>query len=412
MIYRDLNHALGYLKKQVEASLPYALHKCPKLSSPEAIFNWLKLRTTYKHDPRGIELFQSLQTLLGEANFHKIRGAGDCDCFTIAALALLLANGFTDCGIVLAGRSPLTAVHIWAYCNYQGRRVNLDLTNAYYNQTRHYPYTQHIPYVLNQKEKSMLLQLAEGNRKRGRVNVSSHSRRFPLHEGGQSIGSPYIYFPQRGLKIREDYYDNLSAGEFQKMCLSEGLSVPEIIELSAKRAERKAAKQEKKATKVAAKTARKENRQTARVLKKETKQAAKVQKKESRPIRQFVKGRAERKIVKQQGKADSKIARQQGRADARFVRAEGRASRPRMSGEAKSELFKGIVDVGGGLVNAFTGVDIPRPFAPEQSPKPGEDKSPGFFDQTIDIFGMTVSKPVAALSALAAIGITYKVLSK
>src|SRR5258708_1246954 len=97
MPYQDLTHALRHFPGQVSESIPYVIENFPPLSSPEKIFNYLKLRTTYKKDPPGRELFQTTQTLFDD-NYHGIPGAGDCDCFTNTVLATLIANGFTDTG--------------------------------------------------------------------------------------------------------------------------------------------------------------------------------------------------------------------------------------------------------------------------------------------------------------------------
>ena len=209
------------MRVQISESIPYALSEMPKLNSPEKCFDWLKAHTTYKHDPKRVELFQTLPTLL-DNNWHGKPGAGDCDCFTIAAVSTLLANGFDNCGIVLAGRSPNRAVHIWAYVDTPEGRKNLDLTNKYFDQTRHYPYLQHIPYQLNKTEKDMMLELAEG----------------------YEPSMPYIHLRNSGMKMRADALDHLSAGKFQSYCLSEGVPVEEISELSAGRAQRKAARQQ------------------------------------------------------------------------------------------------------------------------------------------------------------------------
>lgn len=228
MAYRDLDHALKKLRAQVSEGIEYAQQDMPRLESPQAIWSYLKARTTYKNDPKGVELFQTLPTLL-ENNWHGITGAGDCDCFTIALLSTLLANGFTDCGIVLAGRSPLYPVHIWAYVIDKGRFINMDLTCKVMDKTRHYPYTQRIPYKISEKEKAMILQLAENQ---------TH---------------PYLWIPSMGVQVREDYYDHLSEGKFQHTLLSEGFEPEEIAELSSKRQARKAAKQANKLQKKKAK---------------------------------------------------------------------------------------------------------------------------------------------------------------
>lgn len=289
--YKDLNYALRKFRGQVSESIPYAIENFPSMSTPEEIFDYLKKRTTYVNDPKGRELFQTLPTLF-ENNEHGIPGAGDCDCFTIAALATLIANGFKNCGIVLGGRNPFCAVHIWAYVDDKGKRYALDLTNKKFDTTRigtgpkHYSYTQYIPYKLNQYEKDMLLQLADG-------------------PGAAPVG--YVWMPSSGVQVREDYFDGLSAGEFQNMMLEEGYGPYEIQELSKGRAQRQANRQAKKA-------AKQSGQLTPRQQRRMTKKAAKP--------------RNQRKMIKAQSKADARIIKQQSKADARIIKARQPAPAP------------------------------------------------------------------------------------
>ena len=122
MPYKNLDHSLTYLRKQVIEGIPYAFKNLPRFQTPEEIYKYFKLRTTYKNDPKGIELFQSLPTLM-DNNYHGVTGAGDCDCFTIALLSTLLANGFYDSGIVLVGRAKQQAVHIYAYTDVKKKEL-------------------------------------------------------------------------------------------------------------------------------------------------------------------------------------------------------------------------------------------------------------------------------------------------
>lgn len=234
MQYKDLNHALNLFRGQIIEGLPYAINQCPKFTSTESLFNWLKIRTKYKHDPNNIELFQTLPTLL-DKNFHNITGAGDCDCFTIAVLTLLIANGFYNCGIVLVGRNKFNPVHIYAYVIDENNNTKfLDLTNNIYNYERIYPYKQKIKLNLTTKEKKIMqLQLAE--------------------QTTPYIG--YIWMPSQNVQIREDALDNLSGSEFQDVLLNEGLTLDEICELSGARAERRKAKNTDKHLKRESKTA-------------------------------------------------------------------------------------------------------------------------------------------------------------
>lgn len=143
--YTTLNDALKLFRLQVIESINF-LNKNfePEGLSPEEIFNYLKKNTTYIKDPKGVELFQTYQTFFYK-NFHRMPGAGDCDCFTIAALAELYFNNYRNIGIVLVGRSRIKPVHIYAYVKNGSEYNYLDLTNKVFNFERNYPYRQHIP---------------------------------------------------------------------------------------------------------------------------------------------------------------------------------------------------------------------------------------------------------------------------
>jgi hypothetical protein len=143
--YKSINDTCKKIKMQVYDGLDYAINECPEFKSPEHIFYWLKRRTRYKHDPRGVELLQTLPTLL-ENNWHGENGAGDCDCFTIAFLTLMIANGFhNDLYVVLVGRRPKVPVHIYAgYIDANGIFKVCDLTNKHFDSERNYPYKQHL----------------------------------------------------------------------------------------------------------------------------------------------------------------------------------------------------------------------------------------------------------------------------
>lgn len=141
--YRDINHTLKMLIVQVYDSIPYAAEQCPRMN-PEQIFNWLKLQTVFRNDPPGVELLQSYPTLM-ENNQHGIPGAGDCDCFTIAAIACLKVNGYDDIAIVLRGRNTETPVHIYPAVLNGKKWQPFDLTEKFYGSERKYPYKQILP---------------------------------------------------------------------------------------------------------------------------------------------------------------------------------------------------------------------------------------------------------------------------
>lgn len=142
--YKDINDTLYWLIEQAKVSIPYAAEKFESYDNPRDIFNTFKLVTTYKNDPPGVELIQSLPTLI-EDNYHGIPGAGDCDCFATSLIALLWANGFNKINIVLASRTKKYPQHIYLTVIYKDKEYILDATQPYYNSERHYPYKQYLP---------------------------------------------------------------------------------------------------------------------------------------------------------------------------------------------------------------------------------------------------------------------------
>jgi len=142
--YANINDTLKHIKIQIIDSVDYAINECPQFESPNELFDWLMERVTYKNDPHNKELLQTLPTLL-ENNYHGIDGAGDCDCFTISTIALMIAQNWNGINIILAGRTKKCPVHIYCTIDWQGKRKVLDLTNKRYDVERPYPLTQKIP---------------------------------------------------------------------------------------------------------------------------------------------------------------------------------------------------------------------------------------------------------------------------
>jgi len=149
--YTDINRTVIMLREQVIDSIPTAYEVCPKFTHPEDLFKWLRLTTSYKNDPEGYELIQSMYTLL--THYHHRSGhtyqpgQGDCDCFTVTTLACLYVQGPAwqkDFGLYLLGRSRKAPVHIYSYINWGGKEMILDLTRPYVNDARHYPRWQKI----------------------------------------------------------------------------------------------------------------------------------------------------------------------------------------------------------------------------------------------------------------------------
>lgn len=142
--YTDINATMRGIRTQVVDSLNFCVNEMPTFDNPEQMFKALRNMTTYKNDPPNVELIQSVETLFNQ-NYWGIRGAGDCDCFTVLVLAMCCAHGWNEQEIVLVGRSKLAPVHIWSTVKYNGKRYSMDLTNAFFNIERKYKYIQRLP---------------------------------------------------------------------------------------------------------------------------------------------------------------------------------------------------------------------------------------------------------------------------
>jgi hypothetical protein len=142
--YVDINDTLRHIRLQVKEGKNWADDNIPYFISPTELYHWLRIRTTYKNDPDGIELLQSAPTLF-DNNFHGIPGAGDCDCFTIATLTALNKQKFNGRPwIKLAGRTTSYPVHIWGGIDHKGEEIALDLTNRRPFEERKYKHIQKI----------------------------------------------------------------------------------------------------------------------------------------------------------------------------------------------------------------------------------------------------------------------------
>lgn len=141
--YTDINATMRGIRTQVIDSLDYCVNELPKFDNPEQMFNVLKTMVTYKNDPPDTELLQSVPTLFNN-NYWGIRGAGDCDCFSILVLSCCIANGWNKQRIVLAGRSKIAPVHIWTEVYYNGKWFIMDLTQSIFNTKRAYKFYQYL----------------------------------------------------------------------------------------------------------------------------------------------------------------------------------------------------------------------------------------------------------------------------
>lgn len=302
--YKDLNDTLRKFRGQVIDGIDYAAEEVPRFSSPQQMFNWLKLRTTYKHDPKGRELFQTLPTLLGDDNRHGIPGAGDCDCFTIAGLTCALVNFDYPTGIVLVGRRKYRPVHIYQYIDTPDGRKYFDLTNKMYDYERYYPYRQEIPFNLKSSEQNkidnMILELAEGPTH----GIRAHSQRRKKRLRKFIPMSNYIHLPAHGVRIRQDAMHGMSLGDFADTLADNGYSLEEISYLASKRSDKRAAKKAtKSAGKAEKKSAKSETKQAKpRKQRKAAKAAAKVEKKNSKSQLRRDKGQSKKdRAVKGEG---------------------------------------------------------------------------------------------------------------
>jgi hypothetical protein len=142
--YTDINATMRGIRTQVIDSLDFCYNEMPTFANPEEMFKALKNMVTYKNDPQGTELLQSVPTLF-KNNYWGISGAGDCDCFSILVLSMCVAHGWNKQEIILAGRSKLMPVHIWTVVYFEGKRYAMDLTNTYCNVERSYKFIQVLP---------------------------------------------------------------------------------------------------------------------------------------------------------------------------------------------------------------------------------------------------------------------------
>jgi len=139
--YDNIDQTLKGIHRQVCDSLDYCANNMPIYSDPVSMFYGLKPLIKYHNDPPGVELLQSVPTLF-ENNYWNESGAGDCDCFSILVLSMVLVHNFGPQRIVLCGRSKLAPVHIFTQVYYNGRWITLDLTRPLVNSHRPYKFYQ------------------------------------------------------------------------------------------------------------------------------------------------------------------------------------------------------------------------------------------------------------------------------
>lgn len=104
--YKSLQHTVNEIVKQGFWGVTYAESVLPQIYSVEDLFIWLKKRVTYKKDPPGVELVQSMPSLFLD-NYHGIPGAGDCDCFVATTISCAVALNFQfDIILMGNGKNP------------------------------------------------------------------------------------------------------------------------------------------------------------------------------------------------------------------------------------------------------------------------------------------------------------------
>lgn len=143
--YVSLDDTIKQMGVQIEESVDFADTFIPESTDPAYIFHCLKSNVTYKHDPVGIELLQSMPSLFND-NYWGIPGAGDCDCFTIASVACAIARDI-PVRLVLVGNSPDAPSHVYCQMKDRGKWVDFDLVAPMYGITKPYKYKHFVNVV-------------------------------------------------------------------------------------------------------------------------------------------------------------------------------------------------------------------------------------------------------------------------
>lgn len=141
--YKGINQVMKAIREQIIYSYNYCANNLPSFNTPEQLYNNMLPYLTYKNDPPGVELLQSVPTLF-ENNYWGKSGCGDCDCFVILICSMCQVNRIGKQRIVLAGRTKDAPVHIWSEIYYNGQWCAMDMTQKLYNSTRPYKYIQYL----------------------------------------------------------------------------------------------------------------------------------------------------------------------------------------------------------------------------------------------------------------------------
>ena len=127
--YTTLQRTLDCMQTQIEESLSFARNFVPRGETPRSLFSLLKQHTTYRNDPPGVELLQSMPTLM-HRNFYGIPGAGDCDCFTITTVACCKVENI-PVRIVIVGNTEKNPTHVYCEVMDGGRWTAFDLCSPF-----------------------------------------------------------------------------------------------------------------------------------------------------------------------------------------------------------------------------------------------------------------------------------------
>lgn len=143
--YPGLKKTLIYLMDQVKISVPYCRSRWGTNNTIKDIWVIGKNNLHYVNDAYQIEQIQSVGTLF-ENNIHNKPGAGDCDCFTVFTIAMLIANKFDikDINILLQGNKQDAPSHILSRYKNDNVDLVLDFTQPTFDSLRNYKFYQNI----------------------------------------------------------------------------------------------------------------------------------------------------------------------------------------------------------------------------------------------------------------------------
>lgn len=297
--YKNLKHTLQSLKVQVQDSMPFIGDYIPSdISTPEELFYFLRDITKYKKDPKNVELLQTVQTLMDRG------GKGDCDCFTILALAACEYLGFVPQQVALVGKSNKVPSHIYSlvWDEDKNKMCSMDLTNPYYCMERPYPYKQTLNFM-------MTLRLEDNG-------APLLSKKFSLKKLSPKRLNPLKRSPEKKKAVKERKAAKKAIRQERKTAKKVGRQERKLRRVQDRdtrknrRMDGRNAKAEAKVIRKEKKAERKVNRATSRTENAQKRQAARGQRMDNKMIRAT--GRGEIIARRQQGrldKVDSKFSK-------------------------------------------------------------------------------------------------------